>query len=135
MRKQIFKQGKSSGEVKRHFSTRLKVGDSVLVIAGGNSKKENRGKGRVGEILRFMPKKDRVVVKGVNIVTRHKRANKPGDTTGRIEKEGSVHISNVMYYSSELKRPVRLVVGKNEVGKRVRGYLNPDTKVFEAIES
>ena len=118
------------------FSTTLKKGDPVMVIAGGNSQKERRQiKGKVGKILRLLPKKNRVIVEGLNIVKRHKRAAQAGESSGIIEKEGSIHISNVMYYSETLKKPVRLKHKTLNDGRKVRGYINPKTKQFESIDA
>lgn len=115
--------------------TRLRKGDTVMVLVGGNSKKQKVLKGQTGKILRFLPKKNRVVVEGLNMIKRHKRAMSPQDSAGIITKEGSVHISNVMFYSEELKRPVRLKSKTLTDGRKVRGYLNPKTKEFIQIES
>ncbi|MCB0359596.1 MAG: hypothetical protein KDD44_08160, partial [Bdellovibrionales bacterium] len=50
-----------------------------------------------------------------------------------IEKEGSVHLSNVMYYSEDLKRPVRLSSKRLDDGTKVRGFVHPESKTFEQI--
>lgn len=116
------------------FSTRLRVGDIVIVEAGGNTKKGKTLRGETGKILRFFPKSSRVIVEGVNIIKRHKRARTPTDTGGVIQKEGSLHISNVMFYSAALKKGVRLKTRILSDGRKVRGYLNTATKVFEQID-
>lgn len=112
-------------------SSSLKKGDMVMVIAGGNkSKRPNKGK--VGRITRMVGD-DRVVVEGVNLFTRHQRATRPGMASGKIQKEASMHISNVMYYVEKLKRPVRLSHSVLNDGKKVRGYRDPKTKSFVQI--
>ena len=78
-------------ERKKNKKQKLHVrkGDSVKVIAGNN-------KGKTGEVLEVLPSKNRVIVKGVNVVTKHVKpsATKP---EGGIEKtEAGIHISNVM---------------------------------------
>ena len=113
--------------------TALKVGDRVFVTTGGNPKKGKVLKGQVGKILRFLPAKSRVVVEGVNMIKRHKRAMTNAEAGGIIVREGSIAISNVMYYSDEHKRPFRLKVQTDAEGKRVRGIVNPKTKAFEVI--
>ena len=123
---------RKKGIPKHDFVTALKSGDTVMVIAGGNGEKKAL-KGKVGKILRFIARKQRVVVEGVKMVKRHKRATSAKDVAGIIEKEGSVHISNVMYYSEALKRPVRLRSKELEDGRKVRGYTHPETKKFEQI--
>jgi large subunit ribosomal protein L24 len=117
------------------FTTDLKVGDTVLVLLGGNSKKDRSYKGKIGKIVRFIPKRHRVVVEGVAMIKRHKKASSSQERSGVIEKEGSIHISNVMFYSEELKRPVRIKKLKLESGKKVRAFMNPKTKKLQAIEA
>ena len=111
-----------------------KVGDLVMVIAGGNEKKGRLLKGKTGKILRILPKRDRVIVEGLNMIKRHRRALSPTDSAGIIEKEGSVAISKVMFYSEELKRPFRLTTKRLEDGRKVRGFKHPKTGKFEQID-
>ena len=66
----------------------VRTGDTVLVTAGND-------KGAVGEILTVLTKKDRVVVKGVNIRTRNIKPTQQNPTGGTIKKEMSIHVSNV----------------------------------------
>ncbi len=66
---------------------KIRKGDQVVVIAG-------RDKGRSGEVLKVLRAQSRLVVQGVNMVKRHTRQS-PGQTGGIVEKEGSIHISNV----------------------------------------
>ena len=120
---------------KQNFETKLRSGDIVMVVAGGNDKKSKKLKGETGKLLKILPKKNRVIVEGVNMIKRHKRATTSQDTAGIIEKEGAVHISNVMFYSEELKRPVRLKFQKLDDGRKVRGFVNPDTKSFEQVDA
>ena len=113
----------------------LKVGDPVMVIAGGN-KHKRPNKGQVGKLLRFVgADKERVVVQGVNVMATHKRQTSEGGPSGRIMKEGSIHVSNVMFYSEKLGRPVKLSRKKLLDGKVVRGYSDKATKEFVQIES
>ncbi len=112
----------------------LKKSDTVMVIAGGN-KNKRPNKGKIGKILRFTGRrKDRVVVEGVNMITRHERAKGPNAPAGKVQREGSVHISNVLYYVEKLKKPVRLKHKVLADGKKVRGYINPETKEFVQID-
>src|SRR5690606_878568 len=115
------------------IATKLKVGDTVMVISGGNKNKGKLLKSQTGKILRFLPKRDRAVVEGLNIIKRHKRAISMNEQSGIIEKPGAIHISNLMYYGEEFKRPVRLTVRELENGKKVRGFINPETKKFEQV--
>jgi len=115
--------------------TSLRKGDTVMVLVGGNKKKQKLMKGQVGKILRLYPKTQRVVVEGINMIKRHKRAVNPNESSGIISKEGTVHISNVMYYSESLKKPVRMKYKTLQDGRKVRGFLNPSTKKFEQIDA
>ena len=90
----------------------VKKGDTVVVIAG-------KDKGKTGKVLTAMPKKDRVVVEGVNIVIKHQKPTQQMQQGGRIEQEGSIHVSNVMLYSQKDKKGVR-IGHKIENGKKVR---------------
>ncbi|MCC6933654.1 MAG: 50S ribosomal protein L24 [Deltaproteobacteria bacterium] len=119
---------------KHDFTTLLRTGDTVMVISGGNSKSREI-KGQTGKILRFNTKRCRVFIEGVNMIKRHKRARSAQEVGGIIEKEGSVHISNVMYFSDELKRPLRLRQKLLDNGKKVRGFTHPETKKFEQIDA
>lgn len=120
---------------KKEFCFSLKTGDLVMVLSGGNKKKKKILKGQTGKIIRILPKKNRVVVEGLNIIMRHKRATGPDQPAGRIPKEGSIHISNVMYYSEEFKRPVRIKHKRLDDGRKVRGFKNPKTGAFEQIDA
>ncbi len=114
--------------------TALKKGDSVMVIAGGNKNKRAL-KGQVAKIKAIVGEKnDRVVLEGLNLYTKHKKALAPGQESGKVQVERPVHISNVMFYADKLKKPVRLVKSLSADGKRVRGYTDPKTKKFVQID-
>lgn len=115
----------------RERITDLKKGDLVMVISGGN-KKKRPNKGKVGKIMRFVGA-ERVVVEGVNLVTRHQRAQGPNKPAAKIQKEAGIHLSNVMFYVEKLKKPVRIRHTVLANGKKVRGFLNPETEKFEEI--
>lgn len=115
-------------------STNLKKGDTVMVIAGGH-KVKRPNKGKIGKILGFTGKRnDRVIVEGVNLVKRHQRQGMPGKPHGIIQKEAGVHISNVMYYVEKIKKAVRLKRSVLKDGKKVRGYMDPETKKFVQVD-
>jgi len=79
---------------------KIKTGDTVIVIAG-------KDKGKTGNILSVLRNKDRVVVEGVNIVKRHKKATQ--ENPGKIEeKEASIHISNVSHLDPDTGKPTRV---------------------------
>lgn len=132
--KKIIRGGKARGKAQRVFKTSLKVGDPVVVLGGGNRLKGKLQKGKTGVIVRFVPKRNRVIVSGINLVTRHKKPTQMGQSGGKIVKEGSVHISNVLYYVEGIKRAVRLKHQVSAEGKNFRGYLNPESKEFVRLD-
>ena len=117
----------------RQGKSALRKGDMVLVIAGGNSHKRPV-KGQVGKILRFAgASRQRVVLEGLNMMVRHQRQTSPGKPHGKIQKEASLHLSNVMYYVEKIKKPAQLRKRILADGTRVRGYLHPETGEFVQI--
>ena len=125
----IYKRGQDRIRVK----TALKKGDLVMVIAGGH-KKKRLNVGKLGKIREFTGKnKDRVIVEGLNFVTRHQKQLGPNKPAGKVPKEASIHISNVMFYAEKIKKPVRLKHSVLADGKKVRGYTNPENKEFTQI--
>jgi large subunit ribosomal protein L24 len=69
---------------------KIKKNDNVIVIAGNE-------KGKTGKVLKVFPKKQRVIVEGVNIVKRHTRPSQKNPQGGIIKKEAPIHISNVKF--------------------------------------
>lgn len=69
------------------MAAKIKKGDTVVVLAG-------RDKGRSGEVLQVMPKDERAIVRGVNLVKRHTRQT-PQQEGGIISKESTIHLSNL----------------------------------------
>ncbi len=122
------------GAITAKLSTDLKIGDVVMVISGGNKRSGRILKSQTGKILKILPKRNRVIVEGLNMIKKHKKAMTSQDSAGIIEKEGSVHISNVMFYSEELQRPVRIKSKTLDDGRKVRGFLHPESKEFEQID-
>jgi len=119
---------------KKVIPTKLKAGDTVMVVAGGNKKGEVL-KGQTGKILSVSTEKGRATVQGLNMIKKHKKAMRSDDAAGIITKEGSIHLSNLMYYSEDIKRPVRLKSKIIDDGKKVRGFINPDNKEFQQLEN
>ncbi|HVC53995.1 MAG TPA: 50S ribosomal protein L24 [Stellaceae bacterium] len=90
---------------------KIKKGDNVVVISG-------RDKGRSGEVLRVFPADRRVIVQGVHMARRHTKA-RMGDPGGIVDKEATIHVSNIAHVDPESGKPTRIgykVVG----GKKVR---------------
>ena len=115
------------------FSTKLKVGDPVMVITGGNKLKTPL-KGQTGKLIHVSAKLGTAKVEGLKIIKLHNRAARSDEASGIISKEGGIHISNLMYYRADIKRPVRIKFKKLDDGRKVRGFLNPQTKKFEQID-
>jgi large subunit ribosomal protein L24 len=91
---------------------KIKKGDRVVVITGGD-------KGRSGEVLRIFREKARVLVQGVNMVKRHQR-QRPGNPGGIVEREASIHISNVAHIDPKDNKPVRAGIKTGADGRRLR---------------
>ncbi|MBM7694368.1 large subunit ribosomal protein L24 [Peribacillus deserti] len=90
----------------------VKKGDKVVVISG-------KDKGKQGVILEAFPKKDRVLVEGVNIVKKHSKPSQANPQGGIFNQEAAIHVSNVMLLDPKTGTPTR--VGTKEVdGKKVR---------------
>jgi len=91
---------------------RLKKGDTVKVIAG-------KEKGKTGKILSTIPDKARVVVEKINLIKRHQRPDAKGKG-GIVEKEGPIHVSNVMYLCDKCGSGVRIGYKILDDGKKAR---------------
>ncbi len=106
----------------------LKKGDTVMIISGGNKNKRPL-KGKIGKIARFVGENnDRVIIEGLNMVTRHTRATAPNRPSGKVQKEAGIHVSNVMYYAEKFKKPVRIKHKVLDDGRKVRGFTSPENK-------
>jgi len=82
--------------------SRIRTDDEVIVISG-------KDRGKRGKVLRVDPTKERVFVEGLNIVKRHQRPSQAtGQGGGVIEREGPIHISNVMLVDPKEGKPTRL---------------------------
>ena len=94
---------------------RIRTDDQVVVIGG-------KDRGKRGKVLRVDPKKDKVYVEGLNIVKRHQRPQQTasGQTGGGvIEREGPIHVSNVMLIDPKDDKPTRVGIEIVD-GKRLR---------------
>lgn len=95
------------------YKMHVKKGDTVQIITG-------RDKGKVGEILRTLPKLSKVVVKGVNVRTKHVKPQQEGESGQIITFEAPIHSSNVMLYSTKQKIASRVCYTFTEDGRKVR---------------
>lgn len=95
------------------LTTHIKKNDTVKVIAG-------KEKGKTGRVIMVLPKKDRVVVEKINFVKRHTKPRGAAAQGGIIEKEGPIHISNVMVVCPKCDSAVRFGYKILEDDKKVR---------------
>ena len=91
----------------------VKKDDNVVVITG-------KDKGKKGKVMSADPKKGRIVVSGVNMVTRHQKPRSQTEPGGILRKEGSISASNVMLYCSKCDKGGRTGVKVLENGNKVR---------------
>jgi large subunit ribosomal protein L24 len=90
----------------------IRRNDSVMVIAG-------KERGKTGKVLRVVPDKEAVIIERVNLVKRHTRPKGPQQPGGILEKEASIHLSNVMIMCDKCNAPVR--IGRKILGgKKIR---------------
>ena len=92
------------------MAAKLKKGDTVVVLAG-------KDKGASGEVVRVLPKEDRIVVRGINMVKKHQKQSQT-EQGGILSKEASLHVSNVALRGEDGK-PTRVGFTEKD-GKKVR---------------
>jgi large subunit ribosomal protein L24 len=98
---------------------RIRTDDQVVVIAGKDA-------GKTGRVVRTDPKHDRVYVEHLNMIKRHQRprsvkdTQRGGEVGGIIEKEGPIHVSNVMLLDPKDDKPTRVGMRTNDAGERER---------------
>jgi len=92
---------------------RIRKGDTVVIIAG-------KDKGKRGKVLRVLPKIGRVVIERAMMVKRHTKPSQKNPQGGIVEKEGSIHLSNVMLLDPGSDKPTRVKVKIDDDGTRRR---------------
>ena len=95
------------------MAARIRKGDTVEVITGVS-------KGKRGEVLRLMPKADRAIVQGVNIATRHVKPRGMGEPGGIIEREATIHVSNLMLVDPTSEKRTKVGFRVLDDGRKVR---------------
>ncbi|MDS1269946.1 50S ribosomal protein L24 [Lipingzhangella sp. LS1_29] len=91
---------------------KIKKGDEVIIVAG-------KDKGATGTVIRALPQRERVVVEGVNLIKKHRRANQASGGQGEVvTQEAPIHVSNVALV--EDGKPVRAGYRFDEDGTKVR---------------
>jgi len=100
-------------------SMRIRAEDQVIVISGKDA-------GKTGRVVRTDPKRRTVFVEHLNMIKRHQRprslkdTQRGGEVGGIIEKEGPIHVSNVMLLDPKDNKPARVGVRRNDAGERER---------------
>ncbi len=93
--------------------SKIRKGDTVVVIAG-------KDRGKRGTVREVLPKRSRVVVDGVNIIKRHRRARSQFEQSEIIEREAPIHVSNVMVVDPSTDEPTRVTFRERDDGALVR---------------
>lgn len=102
-----------NNESPQRYKMHVKQGDTVQIISG-------RDKGKVGEIVQTLPKTSKVIVKGVNVRTKHVKPQQEGESGQIATFEAPIHSSNVMLYSTKEKIASRVSYTFKEDGRKVR---------------
>jgi large subunit ribosomal protein L24 len=91
----------------------IKKGDSVMVITG-------ESKGQKGRVLEVNREKERAIVEGVNLVSKHTKPNAKAPQGGIVKKEAPIHLSNLMLIDPSSGKPTRIGKRLNDKNKLVR---------------
>jgi large subunit ribosomal protein L24 len=89
---------------------KLKKGDKVIVIAG-------KSKNQTGTIVRAMPRTNTVLIDGLNLVKRHRRATSASRTGQIVDKPMPIHVSNVMFMDPKDGKPTRIKIERKDGGR------------------
>ncbi len=112
----MFGSRKQTKKVRRH-NLKVRKGDEVLIASGND-------RGKRGKVLKVFPGEDRIIVEGVRFVKRHSRPNPKMPQGGIVEREGKIHVSNVMVIDPKSGKPTRIghkvVQGQDGKTHRVR---------------
>ncbi len=92
---------------------RIKKNDTVIVLTG-------KDKGKQGEVVAISRKKDKVLVKGIAVITRHAKARKTGEVAGIRKEESFINFSNIMPICTACKKPSRVNTKIIDAKKRAR---------------
>ena len=94
------------------MAAKIRKGDKVVILTG-------RDKGRSGEVIQVMPKDNRALVRGVNVVTRHQRQT-AAQQGGLVRKEAPIHLSNLALADPTTGKPTRVGFKTLDDGRKVR---------------
>jgi len=99
---------------------KIRKGDTVMVLAGND-------RGKTGKVLRVERDASRVVIEGVNLIKRHARPTQRNPQGGIVEREGSIHLSNVALYRDGRTVKVGFVWREGEGGKKAKFRIDRDS--------
>lgn len=91
----------------------IKKGDTVMIITGND-------KGKQGRVLEIITKKDKAIVEGINLISKHTKPNATSPQGGIIKKEAPIHVSNLKLVEPSNNQPTRTRKEKNDKGGKVR---------------
>ena len=103
---------------------KIRKNDNVMVIAGND-------RGKTGKVLKVFPKKDRIIVEGINIRKRHTKPSQSNPQGGILEKESPINASNVMLLDPKTNEPTRVgsqIILDEKTGKKKRARISKATE-------
>ena len=99
----------------------IKTGDTVVLLTGKyGDKYDTNGKIKTHKVIAVSPKEDKVIVEGVNMIKKHVKPRRQGETGGIVEAEGAIYASKVALYCSKCGKGVRAKAGTNKDGDKIR---------------
>jgi len=107
--------------------SRIKVGDEVVILSG-------KDKGKIGKVIERIPKENKLVVEGVNVVKRHIRARRRGQESGIVEKEAPIPSCKVMLICPRCGKRTRIGVKITELAEGEKEKLRICKKCGEVID-
>ena len=107
------------------MAARLRKGDMVIVIAGADKNKK-------GKVARVIAETNRVVVEGVNLIKRHTRPTPKNPSGGIIEREASLHASNVMLFDEKTGKGTRVRFKSDDKGNKTRIAVKSGNEIVSA---
>lgn len=97
------------------MSMKIKTGDNVMIMTGNDN---NRGK--TGKVLAVSPKEGKVIVEGLNMVSKHTKPKKAGDPSGIIKAESAIYACKVQVVCPSCKKPTRVGYQIDDNGTKTR---------------
>ena len=99
----------------------IKTGDTVVLLIGKyKDKYDTNGKIKTHKVIAVSPKEGKVIVEGVNMIKKHVKPRRQGETGGIIEAEGAIYASKVALYCAKCGKGVRVKAGTDKDGNKIR---------------